>query len=128
MGFVHGRRGWLCAVAATMGWMVGSARSVPAGEVIRLPAKETLTAVEIYEVAFSEATPIPSGSEWEVLIRHGQGETPTRVRPEASRVLGTFAFDEGTDGYVQIQAGGSQGLVVADAVEWGPAGPPAATD
>ncbi len=82
----------------------------------------------VYEVAFSEATPIPSGSEWEVLIRHGQGETTTRVRPEESRVLGTFAFDEGMDGYVQIQAGGSRGLVIADAVEWRPTDPPAAAD
>jgi hypothetical protein len=43
-----------------------------------------------------------------------------RVRPTDSRDIGTFEFDEGTDGYVQIEAGGSKGLVIADAVLFRP--------
>ncbi len=76
----------------------------------------------VYEVAFPDATPFPLDSEFEVCIRHARGETIQRVRPDNSRVLGTFAFEEGTDGYVEIRAGGSRGLVVADAVEWRLAG------
>jgi hypothetical protein len=73
-----------------------------------------------YEVAFSDATPFPTGSQFTVRIRHRQGETTRRVRPDASRGIGTFPFHEGTDGYVEIQAGDSQGLVIADAIQWRP--------
>lgn len=76
-----------------------------------------------YEVAFSDATPFPPGSQFTVRIRHGQGETTRRVRPDASRVIGTFTFHEGTDGYVEIQAADSQGLVIADALQWRPTDP-----
>jgi hypothetical protein len=40
------------------------------------------------------------------------------MRPVESRVIGDFDWDEGTDGFAEIQADGSRGLVVADAVEF----------
>ncbi len=76
-----------------------------------------------YEVAFSDATPFPPDSRFTIRIRHAQGETIRRIQPDESRVLGTFAFHEGTDGYVEIQAADSRGLVIADAVHWRPIGP-----
>jgi hypothetical protein len=33
-------------------------------------------------------------------------------------MLGNFEFNEGTDGFVEIHAGGSEGLVIADAVKF----------
>jgi hypothetical protein len=38
------------------------------------------------------------------------------MRPTQSCHIGSFQFDEGTDGYVQIEAGSSKGLVIAAAV------------
>jgi len=69
-----------------------------------------------YEVALSEATPFHADAEFDVRVRHRGGETTARVRPEESRKIGTFEFDEGADGFVEIRVGGSTGLVIADAV------------
>jgi len=71
-----------------------------------------------YEVSLSEQTPFSAGTEFDVRVRHRHGEQIVRVKPTESRHLGNFEFDEGTDGYVQIEAGGSQGLVIADAVHF----------
>lgn len=73
-----------------------------------------------YKVAFSDATPFPPDSQFTVRVRYQQGETTRRVRPHESRVIGTFAFQEGTAGYVEIQTDDSQGLVIADAIQWLP--------
>jgi hypothetical protein len=47
------------------------------------------------------------------------------VEPLKSRQIGRFEFNEGTDGYVQIEAEGATGLVVADAVHFKRVGSPA---
>jgi len=73
-----------------------------------------------YEVALSEATPFREEAEFDVRVRHRGGETTVRVRPQKSRGIGTFEFDEGTDGFVEILTGGSTALVIADAVVFQP--------
>ena len=69
-----------------------------------------------YEVALSAATPFRPDTEFSVRIRHRSGDTTVRVCPQKSRLLGSFQFAEGSDGYLEIAAGGSKGLVIADAV------------
>ncbi len=69
-----------------------------------------------YEVSLSEQTPFRGGTELNVLVRHRHAEQRVRVRPDASRVIGVFEFEEGTDGFVEIHPGGPSGLVIADAV------------
>lgn len=73
-----------------------------------------------YDVLLSEQTPFSTGVEFDVRVRCASGEELVRVRPDRSRRVGTFQFDEGTDGFVEIHAGGSKGLVVADAVTFRP--------
>jgi hypothetical protein len=69
-----------------------------------------------YEVAFSDKTPFAAGVEFDVRIRHAAGEHTIRIRPDQSRTIGTWDFAEGTDGFVEILAENSRGLVMADAV------------
>jgi hypothetical protein len=69
-----------------------------------------------YAISLNEATPFRPGTEFDVRVRHRSGETTVRMRPENSRRVGAFAFDEGGTGFVEIHAGGSKGLVIADAV------------
>jgi len=69
-----------------------------------------------YEVSLDGQTPFRPGTQFDVLVRHRSGETLLRIQPEQSRVLGTFEFDEGADGFVELRCGGSRGLVIADAV------------
>ena len=71
-----------------------------------------------YEVSFSEATPFSPDSEFNVRVRHAGGETTVRVHPRTSRRIGRFAFADGCDGFVEIQAADSRGLVIADAVRF----------
>ncbi len=71
-----------------------------------------------YEVSLSDATPFAAGVEFDVRVRHAGGDDRVRVRPDESRRIGTFPFDEGTDGFVEILAEGSHGLVIADAVSF----------
>jgi len=73
-----------------------------------------------YAVALSDATPFRPGTEFDVRVRHRGGDTTVRVRPEKSRQIGVFEFHEGMDGYVEILAAGSRGLVIADAVTFTP--------
>lgn len=73
-----------------------------------------------YEVFLSEQTPFARGVEFDVRVSCASGEQLVRVRPDRSRSIGTFDFDEGADGFVEIHAGGSKGLVVADAVTFRP--------
>ncbi len=68
-----------------------------------------------YTVALSAATPFRPGTEFDVRVRHRSSETMVRLRPENSRRIGTFRFDEGADGFVELHAGGSKGLIIADA-------------
>jgi hypothetical protein len=71
-----------------------------------------------YKVSFTEQTSFLPGTEFDVRVRHGEGDTTVRARPDKSRLIGEFEFDEGADGFVEIRAGGSKGLVIADAVQF----------
>ncbi|MGD8240382.1 MAG: hypothetical protein PVH68_17645, partial [Armatimonadota bacterium] len=74
-----------------------------------------------YEVALHDDTPYGADAQFDVRVRHARGGATVRVRPEDSRVIGTFEFEEGMDGFVEIRAEGSKGLVIADAVTFRPA-------
>jgi hypothetical protein len=69
-----------------------------------------------YEVSFPDETPFAAGVEFDVRVRHAAGDETIRVRPEQSRSIGVWTFNEGADGYVEILAERSHGLVIADAV------------
>jgi hypothetical protein len=69
-----------------------------------------------YEVRLHEQSPFDADSRFQVRVRHADGESLTWVEPSESRRIGTFRFEEGTDGFVEILAEGSTGQVVADAV------------
>ena len=73
-----------------------------------------------YEVSFHEKTPFRSGARFDVRVGHAGGAEAIRVHPARSRRIGVFDFAEGTDGFVEILAAGSTGLVVADAVVFRP--------
>jgi PKD repeat protein len=70
-----------------------------------------------YEVLFHPQTPVVESS---FLVRIGDaaGEHKFRFSPRDSKTfsLGKFVFSEGTDGFVEILAKDSTGLVVADAL------------
>jgi len=53
-----------------------------------------------------------------VRVPHAEGNQRVRVRREQSRRIGTLPFDGGTDGFVEILAEGSHGVVIADAVRF----------
>ena len=69
-----------------------------------------------YEVAFSDKTPFRPGTEFDVLVHCADGEKTIRLKPADSRMIGSFSFKEGADGYVQLQTRNSKGLVIADAI------------
>jgi PKD repeat protein len=101
----------------------------------------------IYDVWLYERTPFASGppannepATFKVRIKHAAGDTaiwmkPERMKgfyprpyrgqkswawlePQPSRKIGTFQFEEGVDGFVEIHAGGSTGQVIVDAVRF----------
>jgi len=51
-----------------------------------------------------------------VRVRSKDGDEIIRMEPAKSRVIGTFEFEEGMDGFVEILAGGSTGQVLVDAI------------
>ena len=60
-----------------------------------------------------------------VTIRHADGEATVQVnqkkKPAVSELLhhvGTFRFERGRMGYVEISNAGTNGFVVIDAVQW----------
>ncbi len=75
-----------------------------------------------YRIAFAETTPfrpadtISGEIGFHVRVRHKNGIDRVWIEPQKGRLIGTFEFDEGKDGFVEILAEGSKGLVVADAV------------
>jgi len=71
-----------------------------------------------YEVALADETPFRPGTEFDIRVRHRDRDSTVRVVPAKSRTIGTFDFDEGADGFVEILAEGSKGLVIADAVHF----------
>lgn len=79
-----------------------------------------------YEVAFAEETPFRPTEQtspelrFAVRVRHRHATDVVWVEPLRSRSIGSFEFDEGNDGYVQIESDGAVGLIVADAVQFRP--------
>lgn len=75
-----------------------------------------------YRVSLSADTPFRPSSQVPQEIRfrvHDRdGTEDVWAEPLKSREIGTFEFDEGTEGYVEILAGGATGPVVADAVDF----------
>jgi len=71
-----------------------------------------------YEVALANETPFRPGTEFDVRVRHREGDSIVKLAPANSRTIGTFDFNEGTDGFVEILSEGSKGLVIADAVHF----------
>lgn len=100
-----------------------------------------------YDLYLYEKTPFASGppadnepARFQVRVVHARGDTtfwmePERTKglyprphegpdgwyyfePQTSRSLGTYRFEEGKDGFVEILAGGSEGQVIADAVRF----------
>jgi hypothetical protein len=77
-----------------------------------------------YEVIFNEQTPFQltectaKDMRFAVRVRHRQGTEVVWVEPLKSRRIGRFEFAEGNESYVQIEARGSTGLVVADAIQF----------
>ncbi|MDP6718655.1 MAG: hypothetical protein QGF59_08405, partial [Pirellulaceae bacterium] len=76
-----------------------------------------------YTVSLNDSTPFQSTTEFDVRVHHESGDTTVRVRPKNSRRIGVFTFGEGSDGFVEIRAGNSKGLVIADAVVFEPETP-----
>lgn len=81
-----------------------------------------------YEVRLAHCYNIRRATNAPVTIRHTDGETVVRVNQQAEpahgrlfRSLGTFRFAAGTNGWVRISTGGTEGkYVIADAVQFLP--------
>ena len=73
-----------------------------------------------YRVSLHGETPFRRDTQFDVRVRHRDGATVVRMQPGRSREIGVFAFEEGADGFVEIRAEGSRGLVIADAVVFEP--------
>ena len=71
-----------------------------------------------YNVSLSDQTPFSTGVAFNVRVRHAGGEEIVRVQPEKSLAIGSFRFNDGASGFVEVLAEGSQGLVIADAVHF----------
>ncbi len=69
-----------------------------------------------YEVALSPKTAFDKNVAFFVRVRHARGDETVRVEPARSRLIGTFQFGEGADGFVEILAKDSVGQVLVDAV------------
>jgi len=70
-----------------------------------------------YEVLFHPETPL-TNANCPVRVHHARGEKRLQYHAETypDRSLGIFEFNEGNEGFVEIHAEGSEGLVVVDAV------------
>lgn len=71
-----------------------------------------------YTVSFPDETPFSPGVAFNVRVRDRNGEHKLKIWPMLSRMIRIFDFYQGTDGFVEIQAGDSDGLVIADAVRF----------
>jgi len=71
-----------------------------------------------YTVSFPGETQFSPDVEFNVRVRHRDGQETLHIRPALSRTIGTFGFGEGTDGFAEIRAADSNGLVVADALRF----------
>jgi hypothetical protein len=89
-----------------------------------LPAAGRYRVLIAYPVNNNRATNVP------VVIHHADGETKVtldqRKKPSVDALLepvGTFRFEKGRAGYVEISNTGTNGYVVIDAVQWLAAAP-----
>ncbi|MBX7123016.1 MAG: PKD domain-containing protein [Opitutaceae bacterium] len=73
-----------------------------------------------HDVTFADTTPFSADAGFTVRIRHAHGEETRWIEPAKSRVIGTFDFADGIDGFVEITTAGSRGQVCADAVIFKP--------
>ena len=71
-----------------------------------------------YGVSFCDETPFLPHTEFDVRVRCRSGDKTVRVAPAVFRLIGEFEFEEGADGFVEIRAAGSRGLVIADGVQF----------
>jgi hypothetical protein len=69
-----------------------------------------------YEIRFADATPFRPAAAFDVRVRHAGGESVVSCWPHDDRRIGTFAFHEGTDGFVEIHADAADTQIIADAV------------
>jgi hypothetical protein len=69
-----------------------------------------------YDLSLGAGAPAPEGTRFDVRVRHRSGEETVRLEPAKSRAIGRYDFGEGTDGFVEIRAEGSEGLVAAESV------------
>ncbi len=81
-----------------------------------------------YEALFHPDTPFrlaDAESSFWVRVRHASGEEKIRFAPRQAktRSLGSFDFAEGNEGFVEIAAKGSKGLIIADALIFRRTGP-----
>ena len=111
--FWVGQRTVLCRRKGHAGFYLTNGGRPAAGEVARFTPD---LAAGRYRVAFSPDAPFRPRTQFAVRVRHKGGDTTVRVQPSQSRVIGTFEFHEGADGFVELLAGGSKGLVIADAI------------
>jgi len=103
--------------------------------------------VGTYEIWLYEKTPFSSGppayntpARFQVYVEHAEGDTTVWMEPEKtkgyfpcpfqtpngwgwrepqpSRKIGTFKFEEGNDGYVEILSEGSTGQIIVDAIRF----------
>ncbi len=83
-----------------------------------------------YEVRLAHCYNVRRATNTPVTIHHAEGETTLRVNQQETpahgrlfRTLGTFRFNAGSEGWVKISNEGTDGkYVIADAVQWLPAG------
>ncbi|MFM7209512.1 MAG: FAD-dependent oxidoreductase [Verrucomicrobiota bacterium] len=82
-----------------------------------------------YRVAFSYGPNTNRAGNVSIRIRHADGESTVTVNQKSApsgdkpfHPLGTFDFKSGREGWVEISNAGSDGYVIADAVQWLPTG------
>ena len=71
-----------------------------------------------YRVALRAETPYRENVRFRARVHSAAGDEWVDVQPQVSRVIGSFDFHEGSDGFVEFHAAGSSGLLIADAVEF----------
>ena len=70
------------------------------------------------ETPFRPSSQVPGEIRFAVRVRHKHRTERIWIEPLKSRQLGSFEFEEGTSGFVEILAEGSNGMVIADAVRF----------
>jgi hypothetical protein len=76
-----------------------------------------------YELALADETPFEPGARFRCRVRSATGDETLEIEPDKSRRIGSFDFEAGTDGFVEVLAEGSAGLVAVGAVAFRPVTP-----